>query len=196
MAKGLGLLEQMRDPPGLWRRDPKDAPRPYLPVTIDRRPHPLFGVLMPVTLVLPLVIIGSLALMSPRPGEPALFSVLMATKPQMVVALVGVVVLQTVVMVWFLSRSLRWRTYTVDRMLVSCDSRSLFGHEAWQESLGAYQGVRLLSVGQRGGTLHVVQLVHPQPDRRVPLFVTTDAEAARRQQRDWADALHVQVETS
>ncbi|GEM_PF-2667137 len=191
MADRLGVLEQLRDPPGFWRRDPVDAPSPILPATIERRAHPLLAVLLSASLVMPLVLLGSLMLVPVGPGEPSLLNKLVAEQPMVPIAIGVALLVETIVLSWLLRPALRRRSYTVSRVMVSCESRSPFGNEEWQESLGAYDGVRLTRVRQKGGALHVVRLVHPQPDRCVPLYVTGDLTAAQRQQAAWAAALHL-----
>ena len=92
----------------------------------------------------------------------------------------------------------------IDRNGVSCDMRSLFRRERWHAPLNGYRGVLLKTVVIRRGKSSIradaVYLEHRRDnDRSVPLFVSTDAAAARRQWEAAAkffdlDALEVTVD--
>lgn len=191
MVERMGALEQLRDPPSFWRRDPADAPPPQLPATIERRAYPALWLILPVFLIVPLWGIVSVLLTPSGPGEPSILSMLASDEPAVLLAVAAFVAVEMIAVTVFFFPAMRRRTYTVDRVMVSCDSRSPLGRQSWSESLGAYQRVGLLKVKRKGSRLYVVRLIHAQANRCVPLYVTVDGDAARKRQSEWATALHL-----
>lgn len=189
----MGILGQLRDSPGMLQRDPKDAPPPRLPAVFQRSAHPALRVLLPVTMVAPLPILAVIMLM-PGASGVSLAAELSAGVPWLLPVLFLVLLMETAVLLWVLASVLRTRSYTVDRLMVACDSRSPFGSESWRESVGSYTAISLLRQRQKGGTLYVVQMRHPDPARTVPLYIAEDQEAAFRQQALWSAMLRLPAE--
>lgn len=194
MAARTGLLDQLRDPPGLWRRDPDTITAPVLPATIERSAHPALKILLPVAAVAPIPVFAVVLLMPQEPGAPSLYHSIFADAPEMLAVLAAVLLVESLMLLWMLAAVLRVRRYTVDRLQVSCEVRGPLGRRQWQEMLSRYTAIGLERIRMKGGSLHIVRLEHPQPDRRVPLVVTRSKEAARRLQAQWAAALRLPAE--
>lgn len=64
--------------------------------------------------------------------------------------------------------------------------RTFFGREDWQEPLANYKGVLLRERSTRQGRYNIIELVHDDPGRTLPLFVTREKGAARDTQEAFA----------
>ena len=88
---------------------------------------------------------------------------------------VGIVLLGLHLLIWR-------RTVTLDSLFVTVEQRGVFGRKTWQEPRTAYQGVlkrsRRVSTKNASYTLYLVDLLHPDAERRVNLYTA-------RSDRDW-----------
>lgn len=64
--------------------------------------------------------------------------------------------------------------------------RTFFGREDWQEPLANYKGVLLRERSTRQGRYNIVELVHDDPGRTLPLFVTREKGTTRDTQEAFA----------
>jgi hypothetical protein len=94
---------------------------------------------------------------------------------------------------WGLRILLRRQTIRIDREAVHVRSHDLFGASAWREPLRRYRGVAWRSVPlERRDTpqvLHLVELWHEDPARRVALLSSTSEAAAHERWQAWAQEL-------
>ncbi len=78
------------------------------------------------------------------------------------------------------------KTIRIDGEQVSVDSRSVFGHKTWTESLSRYQGILLRSEHHSGGknsssyTLYIVELYHEDRKKRIRLYQSLSPSDFRR----------------
>ena len=100
------------------------------------------------------------------------------------------------VMLAFGVHSLLWRkTVSFDGRAFSVREKGLFGEKSWTEPLSAYEGVvcstRRVKTKNSSYTLHMVDLVHPDPDRRINLYTDTSGNGFRSVWESYARQLNV-----
>lgn len=194
MAARTGLLDQLRDPPNFWRRDPDTVGGPTLPAIVERSAPPVLRFVLPLLIAAPVPVFLLMLFLPVEPGAPPLFQAIIAENPEFLVAIAVVLVTDAGLVPWMLFLAMRVRRYTVDRLQVNCESRGPFGRRQWQEPLSRYTGLVLEHMRLKGGSLYIVRLDHPRFDRRVPLVVTRSEDTARRQLAAWVSALKLPVE--
>ena len=79
----------------------------------------------------------------------------------------------------------RRRTVTISKDFVQGEDRTIRGRREWLAVISSYRGVLLHTVRIRRGkssyTAYAVRLDHGEAEKSVPLYVSTDAQAARRE---------------
>lgn len=93
---------------------------------------------------------------------------------------------------WGLRVLVRRQTIRIDREAVHARTRDLFGASAWREPLRRYRGVawRSATLERRDAqVLHLVELWHEDPARRVTLLSSTSEAAAQERWQAWAQEL-------
>ena len=96
-------------------------------------------------------------------------------------------------------KGLRMEKIEIHRDQITVTERGLFGKTKWTESVSAFRGLLRrtdLAIGVGGGVMaptaseytnHLLELVHPEKEKTVLLFVTTKEEIIRKM---WKDAAH------
>jgi hypothetical protein len=94
---------------------------------------------------------------------------------------------------WGLRILVRRQTIRIERDAVHARTRDLFGATAWREPLHRYRGViwRSVTLERRGArpVLHLVELWHEDPARRITLLSSTSEAAAQERWQAWAQEL-------
>ncbi len=85
----------------------------------------------------------------------------------------------------------------IDENNVSVDSRSIFGHNIWQEPLDRYKGIMARSEYHRGTknrashTLYIVELFHDDKKKKIRLYESRSDENFRDIWKDYARKLNL-----
>lgn len=88
------------------------------------------------------------------------------------------------------------KTIRIDANSVAVDSRSLFSHKNWVEPMHRYTGVLSRSERRSGGknrssyTLYIVELFHPDKNKRITLYVSRSEEGLRKKWENYARQLN------
>jgi hypothetical protein len=94
---------------------------------------------------------------------------------------------------WGLRILIRRQVIRIDHDAVHARTRDLFGARAWREPLRRYRGVvwRSATIERRDGrqVLHLVDLWHEDPARRVTLLSSTSEAVAQERWQAWAREL-------
>ncbi len=109
------------------------------------------------------------------------------------VLLVGTTILGALVIAWGVTRLFRRHRAVLSADGVEVMERGLFGVDAWYEPYGAYKGVlyRRILVRSKNSTriYQVIELLHEDREKCVPLFVKQSSKVPRERWEGYAERL-------